>query len=265
MPKAGRRQAHGRDQFVILIDGRVHMQLATKTALTLASGPGAAAAGARHDLNPGGRTRMTCGGRRQICARREQSAATPVHHELIYVVIPLRRFMLRGVRDKLFQERIRPTPPGPGPSGAPRSPPRRGAPPNHGQAPFGAFPTRVSSGGTDFRHGGLPPPIPPGPRPPVWALPTRRSGGFWALVCGRPAPWCGLCPQGVLVGSGCWSVDGRRWCGLARRRAGVALPFGGGVFFGGGVLLTFLDGVTFGARVIAFGDPGPISNMYLSR
>ena len=189
---------------------------------------------------------MTCGGRRQKCARREQSAATPVHEELIYVVIPLRRFMLRGVRDKLFQERIRPTPPGPGPLRCPSlSPPGEGHPltlGGHCQRPFGPPPDDL------YLLGGGP------PRPPhvgfahkafwwgsaswyvasgqvlVWGLPTRRSGGFWALTCIPPARdvplelvWA-FRPQGVLVvllrglvvsGSGHVAFYGASWWLLA--------------------------------------------------
>jgi hypothetical protein len=125
MTKAGRRQPLRRDQFVILIDERVPMQFTTGSPRTpcMRELPGV-----RVPLPVLTRCSAYLRRRDQISARGEQSSGTPVHGKLVYVVIPLRRFMLRDVRDKLFPGRIRPTPPRPGSRGAPRSPPGEGHP-----------------------------------------------------------------------------------------------------------------------------------------
>jgi hypothetical protein len=92
--------------------------------------------------------------------------------------------------------------------------------------------------------------------PGTWPL-WGRPGGFWLLICIPPAR--GRPPALVWAGhKACW------WF-LSLIRIACEVRQSSGAGFGGGVLLTFLDGVTFGAQVIAFGDPGPISNMYLSR
>ena len=108
-----------------------------------------------------------------MSARREQSAGTSVHHELIYVVIPLRRFLLRGVRDKLFQERIRPTPPGPDRAVPLALPPGEGHPLTMVRRPVARLPHVCIFWGDDP------------PDPPVWALPTKRPGGF-SQACMAP-------------------------------------------------------------------------------
>src|ERR1700678_4456852 len=130
-----------------------------------------------------------------MSARREQSAGTSVHDELIYVVIPLRCFMLRHVRDKLFKGGSGLPPQGRFRCGAPRSPPRRGAPPNKlppcSASLRAAFPFRLYLLGDDpqtpdvgFAHRAFWWFLPLGAsseaslRLRMWASPTRRSGGF---------------------------------------------------------------------------------------
>ena len=121
----------------------------------------------------------------------------------------LARFMLRRVRDKLYQDGAGLPPQGRTVRCPSLSPPARGTAPLWSVSLRGTSPGRVSSGG----------------RPPDPRCGLRPQTGAWVLSSGcvfwGPAvlmPWCGLRPQAGCVGPlgvyGFWGRPRPR-CGLA--------------------------------------------------
>jgi hypothetical protein len=123
----------GRDQFVILISGRVYIPLTG--ARGRRAGPAAGASAAVQ----------------KIFASAEHYGGTSVHDQGVYVVIRLHGFLVAirwlcgvAIADRLPMERCRLTPPGPDRARPPLSPPA-------GAAPFGGGPYSLTCG--QFRAG----------------------------------------------------------------------------------------------------------------